>query len=227
MHAARFGVRLAAERLRLPRGLLGLALSALVVVVFAWAERRAGVASAADRALARVTFGLAMPLAACFILHVACSARRLDRALDVLAGMGLSRRGAALGLLAGSATLCAALGAVLGLATVLVARPLPDPLLLDDARATLWIGALAGLTYAAWFSLGSSFGAQGQGRLWFLLGDWLLGVVGTAVFPAPRVFVLGLLGGGSTPHLPLMLCAGLLLALTLACSLLALWRCAP
>lgn len=227
MQAASLGLRLAAERLRVPRGVLGVALAAMVVVVCAWAERRAGGAAAVDHVLSRVTFGLALPLVTCFVLHVVCSGRRLQEALDVLATLGLSRRVAALGLLGGSGVLCAALGAVLGAATVLIARPLTDPLLLDDVFATTWIGALAGLTYAAWFSLGSSFGLRGRGRLWFLLGDWLLGAAGNALLPSPRVFVLGLLGGGSGPELPLMLCAGLLLALTLACSLLAVWRCAP
>ena len=227
MPAASLGLRLAAARLRVPRGVLGVALSALVVVLWAWAERRAGAAAAADHALSRVTFGLALPLVSCFVLHVACSARRLQEALDVLARLGLNRRVAALGLLAGSGVLCAVVGAVLGAATVLVARPLTDALLPDDVLATTWIGALAGLAYAAWFGLGSSFGQRGRGRLWFLVGDWLLGATGTAILPSPRALVLGLLSGGSNPDLPLLLCAGLLLALTLACSLLAVWRCAP
>jgi hypothetical protein len=227
MPAASLGLRLAAERLRVPRGVLGVALAAAIVVVCAWAERRTGGAAAADHALSRVTFGLALPLVACFVLHVACSGRRLQEALDVLAMLGTSRRTAALGLLGGSGALCVALGAVFAAGTVLIARPLTDPVLVDDVLATLWIGALAGLTYAAWFGLGSSFGLGGRGRLWFLVADWLLGAAGSAFLPSPRVYVMGLIAGSSAPDLPLMLCAGLLLTLTLACTLLALWRCTP
>ncbi|HEY6561240.1 MAG TPA: hypothetical protein VI072_28400 [Polyangiaceae bacterium] len=227
MHGVELGLRLAVARLRTGRPLLGVLLSVVVVVAFAWAERRAGVTSAADRALSRVTFGAALPLVACFVFHVSCSARRLEQGLDVLGALGLNRRAAGLGVLGGSAVLCAALGAVLGSATVLVARSFGDPALPEDVLATTWIGALAGLAYAGWFALGSSFGQNGRARLWFLLADWLAGAAGTSVLPAPRVYVAGLIGATSAPDLPLMLCAGLLLVLTLACSLLALWRCAP
>jgi hypothetical protein len=227
MRAIELGLRLAAARLRAGRPLLGALLSIVVVVAFAWAERRAGATSAVDRALSRVTFGAALPLVVCFVFHVSCSARRLEQALDVLGTLGLNRRAAGVGVLGGSAVLCAALGAVLGSATVLVARSFGDPALPDDVLATTWIGALAGLAYAGWFALGSSFGKNGRARLWFLALDWLVGAAGTAVFPAPRTYIAGLIGGTSAPDLPLMLCAGLLLALALACSLLALWRCAP
>lgn len=227
MHGAELGLRLAAARLRSVRPLLGVLLSVVVVVAFAWIERRASVTWAADRALSRVTFGAVLPLAACFVFHVSCSARRLEQALDVLGTLGLNRRAAGLGVLGASAMLCAALGALLGGATVLVARSFGDPLLPDDLLATTGIGALAGLAYAGWFALGSSFGQNGRARLWFLLADWLVGTTGTAILPTPRVYVAGLIGATSTPDLPLMLCTGLLLTLTLACSLLALWRCAP
>ncbi|HMJ10007.1 MAG TPA: hypothetical protein VK524_01315 [Polyangiaceae bacterium] len=228
MLALRLGLRLAARRFQSPRALIAGLLTLGVVLLCAWAERRTGLVGAPDRALSRVTFGAALPLFACFVLHLACSTRRLEEAVSVLALMGLNRRSATLGLLGGGALLCTLMGAVLGDATVLVARPLTDPALAGDVLATTWIGALAGLGYAGWFALGSTFGRDGRGRLWFLLVDWLFGVSSAAVLlPSPRACVSGLLGVVPGPGTSLMLCAALLGGLALACSLLATWRSAP
>jgi hypothetical protein len=69
----------------------------------------------------------------------------------------------------------AVVGAVLGLFGVAVARGQLSSAALTDALIAAWIGAIGGLAYAAWFSLGSLFGRRGGGRLLSLLVDFSVG----------------------------------------------------
>jgi hypothetical protein len=74
---------------------------------------------------------------------------------------------------------------------VLSERP-GHPRFIPDLIAVVWIGALAGAAYTGLFALASRFR---RGRLWLLVGDWLLGSgTGFLALPWPRGHARNLLG---------------------------------
>lgn len=219
------GARIAALRLWRRASLVALLLAIGLVVVAALLERHSAALDAADHTLVGAVFGVAVPVLGYLVVECSTDSRRLDASLDELARHGANRRTAVLGLLGVCAALLAAAAAALAVIGVTVARGLSDAGLSRDLLASAWIGAVAGIAYAAWFALGSRFGRHGGGRFWALCLDWVLGSTTTFVaVPWPRGHIRNLLG--AAPVLALAQWQGgvALGLLTLAYLGLAIWR---
>jgi hypothetical protein len=116
----------------------------------------------------------------------------LRRAVAPLARHGQPRPTLASGLLAAAAAASAAGGAGLGLLAVMISERFGHPRFASDLLAVVWIGALAGAAYSGLFALASRWR---RGRLWLLVGDWLLGSgSGLLALPWPRGHARNLLG---------------------------------
>jgi hypothetical protein len=210
-----FGMRTANDRLRGGAGLAAPALAVVIIVGSAVVERRSEPAAAADVTLAGAAFGVCLPLVAYAIVGTASRHGRLDDGVRHLSRHGASRRSGVLGLVVRTAAHVAALGALLGLLAVTVARGRLDAATVSDALTTIWIGALGGAAYAVWLSFGSLFGRAGGGRLLGLALDFTLGAGSSAAAaPWPRAHVRSLVGGVCVLGMPAWESAAALLALT-------------
>jgi len=77
-----------------------------------------------------------------------------------------------------------------------IAHGAADPPLAVDAVTSAYVGAVAGVAYAAWFGLGSTLGRRGGGRGLLLVLDWILGATnGVGAMMTPRGHLRNLLGG--------------------------------
>ena len=124
-----------------------------------------------------------------------------------------------------AAAACAALGGVLGAAVALVAHGISDPPLWRDAIVSAYAGGLGGIAYAAWFSLGASFGRRGMGRAGLLIADWVLGATsGAGAVMTPRGHLRNLLGGVPPMDLSQRASAFALVAIALLCAGFALLK---
>jgi hypothetical protein len=221
------GMGLAQERLRDRTARVAPALAAVAVLGSAWVEHRAeGEAAvvAADVTLG-IAFGTCLPLMAYAL--VGCTSRkgRLDDAVRPLSRHGSNRRLAMLGIVVRTSIHVAAIGAVLGVVGVMVARGQFTSAALADALIAAWVGAIGGLAYTAWLSLGSLFGRFGGGRLLALLVDFSVGAGSSAVAaPWPRSHVRSLIGGDLVLGMPAWGSSLLLSALSALYVLLCLVR---
>jgi hypothetical protein len=121
---------------------------------------------------------------------------------------------------------CAALGAGLAAAVALIAHGVDDPPALADALASAYAGAMGGGAYAAWFTLGASFGRRGGGRPVLLVADWILGSgSGPIALGTPRGHLRNLLGGTPPGGWSERASAWALVGLALVCVLWAVRRC--
>jgi hypothetical protein len=200
--AVRAGMAVAHARLRGGRpAVVGLAL--LVVTVWAAVHlHRSAPLDAADVALGSL-LGWCVPLIAYAAVSRACLRGRLDLAVSQLARHGVSRRGAAVGLLCAVMVPVASLSAGLSGTAALLAHGALTSFTLADAVTSAWIGALAGAAYVAWFGVGSLWGKKGGGRSLALLVDAVLGSTASLVaLPWPRAHVRALLGGELAHGLP-------------------------
>jgi hypothetical protein len=197
------GISIALYRLRARGAVAGLVFALLCVAIVALLERRAAALEAPDRALEGIAFGIALPLTAYAVAMRSFSRSRIDASLAEIARHGGSRRSGVAGSVLVVMLSAAVCGALFGLIAVVVTRAPHDALLLRDAFTSTWIGALGGLAYGAWFSLGSQFGANGGGRFWFLILDWILGD-GTSLgaLPMPRAHIENLIGLPPVMSLP-------------------------
>lgn len=186
-------------------------------------EHRADPSQSADNALLTVTFGLVLPLL-CLSAVARTFPGRVDHALAPLAKHGADRRWLLAGALSGLALSLSAVGALLATLT----RALGGSVVAEGARdlfSCAWIGALGGVAYAAWFSLGSTFGRRGGGRWVALVIDWVLGISsGIIAIPWPRGHLRNLLGGGPVAGLEQAHASVVLSACVLGFSLLAWFR---
>lgn len=221
------GMWMAKERLRGSGGRLAPVLAVLAVLGSAWVEHRAEVgatAVAADVTLG-IAFGTCLPLVAYAL--VACSSRRgrLDDAVRSLSRHGANRRSAVLGVVVGTSLRVAVVGAVLGLFGVAVARGQLNSAAVADALIAARIGAIGGVAYTAWLSLGSLFGRSGGGRLLALLIDFSVGAGSSvAAVPWPRSHVRSLIGGDLVLGMPAWESSLLLVGLAASYVLLCLAR---
>jgi hypothetical protein len=215
------GARAVIVRLK-TRALLALTLAfALLGALAAWAERGLAPRGALERTLLGVNLGWLLPLFAYLLFEQALGGRFEQIFLPVLRHGG-SGRSAWLGALSVFSALLGAMGALLALLAVLLARGPSDASLLRELSQSVWIGAFAGVAYSAWLTLGSSVGKRGQGRIWVLLADLLLG--GSETFSAlfwPRAHIRNLLGGSAVLEIgqgtaALVLAFGTVFALLLA-----------
>jgi hypothetical protein len=225
VNSVRAGLALALARLRRPAAAVAPTVAFVFVVAASLLQRRVSPSRAADLALVAAVFGIALPLLAHATLSQLTGRTRLEAVLVPVARHGGSRRLGAAGLILGSAAWLASLGGVLAALAVLLARGTGDPKLLGDLLNSLWLGALGGACYAAWFSLGSMIGASGGGRLVLLLLDWVLGSGTTALAaPWPRGHLRNLLGSEPVLHMPQWSALAAVLLLTLACATWAVLR---
>ncbi len=216
------GARMAASRLR-SRTLAVLAFFGVVtVLVVALLERRTGSVLSADRTLAGIALGLALPFIAYGVVRVASGGQRLSQAVWPAARHGQSRRSVALGLLFTTTLLNTLLGAFLAAVSVMCVRFPADPLLVSDMLNSAWIGGLGGAVYTALFLCGATLGRLGGGAFIFLGLDFALGT-GTGLVAAiwPRSHIRNLLGAAPPLELPqyassLFLLASFLLMVTFA-----------
>ncbi|HYO94490.1 MAG TPA: hypothetical protein VER33_08250 [Polyangiaceae bacterium] len=202
------GARITALRLAERRSWIWFVVAVLVCTLGASFMREQGSPSAADMALVHITFGLVVPLLAYLSFDAALAGQAFEQAVNPLARHGGSGREAAVGASFCVCVLLVGYGAALGALTVLVSRGGGDARVLADAWASSWIGAVAGLAYGAWYTLASTLGKRGGGRIGLLLTDWVLGAsTGFLAVPFPRAHIRSLLGG--TPALDWSQTAGL------------------
>jgi hypothetical protein len=197
------GISIAFFRLR-GRGAIGAFLFALIAVALvALLERRAAPFDAPDKALEGIAFGIALPLVAYGISMRSFSKNRIDVSLAEIARHGGSRRGGVAGSILVVVVSSALCGALFGAIAVVVTRAPHDGLLVRDAFTSSWIGALGGVAYATYFSLGSQFGSAGGGRFWFLMLDWVVGSGTSAMsLPLPRAHIENLIGAPAVMGFP-------------------------
>lgn len=219
------GARLVRRRLVAASSALGLVVALLVVLVVALLERRTGSRLATDRVLTGVALGVVLPLLAHGVVARALSGRRLDDALAELGRHGGDRRVGALGVVVGLGLVLAVAGALIAAAGVVVVRAPADPLLARDVVTSTWIGALAGVSYAGFFALGSTLGKRGGGRGVALIVDWIAGAgAGAGAVLWPRGHVRNLLGAEPVLSLPQWSATLSLVVLACAYAALGLWR---
>ena len=219
------GVALAWSRLGRPRTLLVAAVAMGCVLADGGWERARAASVAADRVLTGAAFGLVLPLLAYHVIREVTAQRRLDQAVLEAARHGANRHWAAIGLL-GTATIWLAIlcGLIAG-AGVVTARGFADPQLGSDLATSVWIGALAGGSYAWFFGFGTSLGRRGGGSFVVLVLDWFLGVSSSAVaVPWPRAHLRNLLGAEPILGLSQGAALAVLVGLVVVYSSLALWR---
>ena len=219
------GVRLVRFRLASPSSILGLAIALAAVSAVAWLERRSGSNVAADRALTGVALGIVLPLLSHGTVARALAGTHFETSLSELARFGGNRRIIALGVGTALAVVLAVSGALVAAVAVVVVRAPADPALASDVATSTWIGALAGASYAAWFSLGSTIGRSGGGRTALLILDFIAGAsVGLSAMFWPRGHIRNLLGGEPVWLMPQWTATLALLLLTAAYFTLSLWR---
>ena len=198
----RAGIDMAQQRLRGRATLVAGALALSFELGVALLERAQGAVGAADRALSGGAFGIALPLVSYFLVARVSDGKSLREALLPLARHGMDRRALSLGLAIPPALMAAAFAAVSSVMVVLVARGPGDPRLAADAFTSLWIGLVAGAAYAAAFIGGSALGRRGQGRLWLLAADFVLGAGDSFLaLPWPKGHIRNLLGGSAVLEL--------------------------
>jgi hypothetical protein len=196
-----------------------------IALAFATAARASGSSHAADQVLLHAFGPLVLPLLAYALVGAVVGARSLSSAVAPLVAFGARPARAAAVALAVAAAACAVAGGLLAAGVDLWAHGSADPPLGPDAMASAYAGGLGGAAYAAWFALGASFGKRGGGRVALLLVDWVLGASdGAAALFTPRGHVRNLLGGTALMDLPERASAGALVALAMACALIAIRR---
>jgi hypothetical protein len=190
-----------------------------------WVARVRGLAHGADHVLIEPYGALALPLLAYAMVRAALGPASLGASTAPVVAFGAHPARAAAATIAVAAASCAAAGAVVAAAVALLAHGVSDPPPLQDAVASAYAAALGGLAYAAWFSLGATFGRRGGGRAAMLVADWVLGATGGAgALVTPRGHLRNLLGGAPPMDLPQRASAAALVAITLMCGLLAVRR---
>lgn len=181
---------------RATRAWLAIALWVAVAVVPALLERLRSVGHGADHALLGFYSSIALPFLAFSVLSAVLGREGLGASSIALANFGATPGRVALHTVTVAVVASAALGGTLGAVVDVVGHGVLDPPLRDDALRALAAGALGGAAYAAFFALGSAFGARGWGRSVLLLLDWVFGVgSGTSALLVPRAHVRNLLGG--------------------------------
>jgi hypothetical protein len=194
--SVRDGVELGAARLREP-GVIGAGVLALSFVLgVALLERAQGAVGATDRALSGGAFGLSLPLLCYFLVARVCASSNLREAVWPLARHGVDGRGLALGLAVLPALAAAVFAALSALTVVLITRGSTHAAWLGDAATSAWIGAASGVAYVVALLGASAVGKRGQGRIWLISADFLLGADSSLLaLPWPKGHVRNLLGG--------------------------------
>jgi len=180
---------------RTRRGWLVLALWTVLAVVGAVVARSHGATTGADHAM-RGTFGVfVLPLATYALVGTTQGGLGLRRAIAGVVSLGADPRRAALSCVLVAVTAAALLGAVLAALVCVLAHGAHDAPLARDLPASIFVGAIGGAAYAAFFSAGAAIGKGTVSGL-FLAFDWIIGSgAGVGALLTPRGHVQSLLGG--------------------------------
>lgn len=198
------------------RRLVGIVLASLAMAVLgAVLMRRAGLSGALERSLG-ASFGWVVPLGSFVVANATLGRRNLRDGVWSAARFGHARAFVGLGRASVALALSAAIGALAGLGAVLGVLPHPGVALLAELYTGAWIGALVGASYGAWFALCSSLGRRAQGRVVFLVLDFVVGAWGPFGLLFPRGLGHDLLALGAPLGLPQRAASALLVLLTLA-----------
>jgi hypothetical protein len=182
--------------LRTPRAWLPVVGWALLAVVSALGARSHGATNGADHLMRGALGVLVLPLACYAIVAGVVGGAGLRGGLRGVVSLGAAPRTAALASVLVAVGAAAAVGALLAAVACGLAHGAHDPPLAGDLFTSLWVGALGGGAYGAYFSAGSAIGKGLVMRGAFLAFDWIVGAGGGfgALF-TPRGHVLSLLGG--------------------------------
>ena len=180
---------------RTPRAWAPILLWTVVAIVIAIAARSTGSATGASHVM-RGTFAfLVLPLVTYAIVGAVLGTAGLRQGIRGVVALGAEPRQAALASVGVAVAAAMAACGVLAALVCVLAHGAHDPPLASDLPTSLWVGALGGGAYAAYFCAGAAIW-KGRLRGVFLAFDWIVG--GGAGFGAlftPRGHVLSLLGG--------------------------------
>lgn len=181
--------------LRTPRAWLPIAGWTLLAIVSALVARSSGSDSGADHVMRGAFAFLVLPLVSYAIVGAVVGGGGLRRGIRGLVALGAEPRRAALASVGVAVIAAAVTCGVLAAVVCALAHGSHDPPLASDLPTSLWIGALGGGAYAAYFCAGSAIG-KGTMRGVFLALDWVLGAgSGFGALFTPRGHVQSLLGG--------------------------------
>lgn len=217
------GASIAGRRLASPATYLIATVALGVSATSGLVERGASELEAPDRALG-VVLRLVLPLVAFALGSIATARQRLGEATWPLARFGAPRAQVAVGMMIVTAAATALIGtAATALALVVAYGGLPG--LAIDLVVSAWITALGAAAYVAWFSFGGAFLRRGRGRWLVLVADFALGGGAGAVAVCwPRAHLRSLGGGEAIAGISQADSSVLLVALTLAMTILAAMR---
>lgn len=188
--------------LRTPRAWLPIGGMVLLAIVTAIAVRSTGSQAGANHVMRGLYGFLALPLVAYGVVGAAHGTSGLRRGISGVVALGAPPRSAALASVGVAVVASAAICGLLAAIVCAVAHGPLDPPLVGDLLTSLWVGALGGGTYAAYFSAGSAIG-KGAMRGVFLAFDWVVGSgAGVGALLTPRGHVHSLLGGPLCADLP-------------------------
>lgn len=209
--------RVSALRLiRTPRSWLPIVGWSLLAVVFAVSARARGSTTGADHVMRGAFSFLVVPLIAYGVVGATLGTAGLRRGIRGMVALGAAPRSAALASVLVAIATSALLSGALGAVVCAVAHGSGDPPLARDLVASLWIAALGGGTYGAYFSAGSAIG-KGAMRGVFLALDWIIGGgAGVGALITPRGHLTSLLGGPLCADLSQQTSSVLLVVLLLA-----------
>jgi hypothetical protein len=203
----------ALRMVRTPRAWLPILLWAVVALGSAVAARTS---SGAGHAMRGSFAFLVMPLVAYAIVGAVASGAGLRHGIRGVVALGAAPLRAALASLAVAVVFAAGACGVLAAFVCVLAHGSQDPPLATDVPISLWVGALGGGAYAAFFCAGSAIG-KGRMRSVLLAFDWIVGSgAGVGAIFTPRGHVLSLLGGLPCAELSQRASSLLLVALLLA-----------
>lgn len=180
---------------RAPRAWLPILAWTLIGIVSALATRAQGSTTGADHVMRGAFAFLVMPLVSYGIVSAALGGSGLRRGIRGVVSLGAEPRHAALASILVAVVAAAALCGLLAVVVCALAHGAHDLPLASDLPTSLWVGALGGGTYAAYFCAGSAIG-RGAMRGVFLAFDFIVGVgAGVGALITPRGHVTSLLGG--------------------------------
>lgn len=211
---------------RTPRAWIPVALWIALVVVYAAVLRVVRAESPTDRILLGVHAPIVLPLLVLSILSGMTGPDGLRSMTRRMQALGAKGARAAIATVLAGALVCALFAGVTSLVAIAIAHGSGDPSLGHDLATTIWVTALGGATYAAYFSAGATFGPSGSGRGVVLVASWMLADAGTAgAALSPHAHVRSLLGGpqaGTLSQRASSIALVVLFAISLA---ICAWRC--
>ncbi len=208
-----------ARLVRTPRSIAIVAVWSVVAIVAAIVSRKS--TTGADHVM-RGSFGyVVVPLVSFAIVGAALGGQGLKRAVRGVVALGAAPRRAAAAAVGVAIVVSAVACALLAILVCAIAHGQSDPPLASDLFASMWVSALGGAAYAAFFACGSAIG-KGTMRGGFLAVDWIIGAgSGVGSLVVPRGHVTALMGGSLAAELPARASSVALIALIVLYSGLA------